>query len=442
MTRSNAKRLRRAFVAFWSILRSKGTTPGTLREFVYLDETSVESLLASLDGEILTGISESRTRGYELALSATGEALGVPVGMNPGIRRSRSVTVEEQRKSVAQSAFARLRSRHYGSLRLAVDETRNAPSTPLHLDASRDVRADNLNRGDLIEVDVRLGGSDLFQVKTVINSMVGVVDAFPEQFSTPALKPIKDAEPIAALLDSLSQGLIPVEGEVIGFQLVTVGDVEWVVPEDVARSMVAAAQATARPLVVAGVSLEPLYWQDVRRVLFSDLRFRVMGRLVHDGVRDNWSSVKLSDVLSGVNSELARTVDSLGGTFLSTLKAGAERADQPDTEERMAKRSLQLRRFAESVVATASLEWTDEDESAWERHSSRIAVGTLTREDWRDALRDLSGEILARAGVPLDPETLLTLRTDHPLPADGGRSSIGADAPPGFLELEIIAIYW
>jgi hypothetical protein len=443
MTRAKPGRLRRAVKAFWAVLRNKRAEPSSLREFVYLDETSVESLLASLDGEILTGITESRTRGYELALSATGEAQGIPAGLNPGIRRSRSVAVEEQRKSVAQSAFARLRNRHYSSLRLQAHDARDTVSTPLRIDASRDVRADSLLRGDLFEIDLMLGASDVFQVKTVINSMIGVVDAFPEQFSTPALAPIRDAEPIAALLDSLSQGLIPIEGEVVGFRLVTVDGVEWVAPDDVARSVVAAGLGMSRPLVVAGVSLEPLYWQDVRRVLFSDLRFRVMGRLVHDGVRDGWSSVKLSDVLSRVNTQLAETIDSLGGTFLSTLQSGAQQDAQVDTTANAMKRQAQLRRFAERVVSEAGLQWTESDENALKKLASELDAAAVTLESWRDALRTLSDEILTRSNNRLEPEALTRLRADYPLPGqDRGDEIPDTNVAPGYLEFEIIAIYW
>jgi hypothetical protein len=377
------RRIARAARAFWKELRGRKTKQGQLREFVYLDETSVESLLASLDGEVLTGITESRTKGYELGLSATGAAPGVPVGFSPSAKRSRSITVEEQRKSVAQSAFARLRSRHYQSLRLEAEVGREEKPRR-YLDSRTDLDLSTLRRGDLIEVDAVLGAAEVFKVKTVIDSMIGVVNAFPEMVPGAALAAIRQGAPIGALLGSLSQGLIPIEGVVAGYKSVKFEEREWIVADAIAQALVELG-GTAQDVIIAGVTLEPLYWQDTRRVLFSHYKYRVLGRLVHDGGRSAWSAVKLSDVLQDVNVGLRDTIDSLGPMFLKALQEGEDHVSAASSRKESSDADEVLLRFALTVAVHSNLAWNADVESEAKQIVASHSSAADDPESWRDA---------------------------------------------------------
>ncbi|GAA4657778.1 DUF6414 family protein [Arthrobacter cryoconiti] len=441
------RKLGRAFGAFWKTLRAKQAAPGTLREFVYLDETSVESLLASLDGEVLTGITESRTKGHDVGIAATGEAIGVPTGLSPSFTRSRSITVEEQRKSVAQSAFARFRSRHYRNLRLHATE--NSNTDRLRPDAIR-VPIASLLRGDLIEVDARLGASEVFQVRAVIDSMIGVVDAYPDLMGATETAAIRAAAPLGDLLGSLSQGLIPIEGEVAGLRYVRHDDFEGIVSADKA-SQLQAEGATVRDVVVAGVSLEPLYWQDVRRVLFSNQTYRLLGRLVNNGARDGWSSLKITEVLSRVNAQLADTIDSFGPLFLSTLQQGVSLPPAPNPSPALMHEIL--RAYVEECANLNNVTLTNELNSELNELISASPVAPSTVTDWTDLQKSLAERISTRAEQPLSPEALLDLRgkfpqasvpTAPPTPPIAHQIEFdqGEGTGPIYLEMEIIAIYW
>lgn len=440
------RRLVSAFKAFWFALRKTAEKPGQLREFVYLDETSVESLLASLDGEVLTGVTESRSKGYELGLSATGAALGVPAGVSPSATRSRSVTVEEQRKSVAQSAFARLRSRHLDHLRLEADSLSKSDERRT-INPLDDLDVSTLRRGDLVEVDAVLSASEVFRVKTVIDSMIGVAETFPDSMPPSALSAIRQGAPIGALLGSLSQGMIPIEGEVVGYRSVRGSGGRWIVPTAVASAMEESGWSS-EPLFVVGVTLSPLYWQDTRRVLFSNYKYRLLGRLVHDGVKSSWSSIKLADVLKDVNSELSDTFESLGAMFLKALQdgSGANTGEGDLAEAGVA----QLLTYSRSVAAAADLAWTP---SLQERVFQVVSdsPGQPGVEDWAATQRLIDDIVFSMTLNRVHPSKLAFVRAEHPRPAVNASvvsSTVSADAAArggqgaAYVEVEVIAIYW
>lgn len=442
------RRIAKAFRAFWAELRKKKAKPGQLREFVYLDETSVESLLASLDGEILTGITESRSEGYQLGISATGAAPGVPAGFSPTASRSRSVTVEEQRKSVAQSAFARLRSRHYQELRLAADRSTGTSARTV-VDPDEDLLVTSLHRGDLIEIDAILGTAEVFKVQTVIDSMVGVVNSFPDLLPPNALDAVRQGEPVAALLGSLSQGLIPVEGSVVGYRQISHGGKDWIVPNRVAEDL-ARAGATSTEVLIAGVTLSPLYWQDTRRVLFSESKYRVLGRLVHDGIRAGWSAVKVTDVLKSVNPDLGRTIDSLGPMFLQALQNGEDHEGLPVAPSSMRR---QLVSYARDLAEVAGLDWTSALEKLILDALEQQPGEARDAEEWREKLQVIDNALFSSTANLVSPDALMTLRSMHSLPATSSDPVVSVDSSDSlgdhsaksertYLELEIIAIYW
>lgn len=439
------QRIGHAFRAFWRVLRQKQQAPGTLREFVYLDETSVESLLASLDGEVLTGVTESRAKGQDFGIAATGDAVGVPTGLSPSFNRSRSVTVEEQRKSVAQSAFARFRNRHYRNLRLYATEIPGQDRSPR---SEVRVAVGDLLRGDLIEVDAMLGASEVFQVRAVIDSMMGVLDAYPELMGATETAAIRSAAPIGDLLGSLSQGLIPIEGKVTGLRAVRDGDFEGIVSTEAAAKLQENG-ATVREIVVAGVSLEPLYWQDVRRVLFSNQTYRVLGRLVNSGVRDSWSSLKITEVLSRVNAQIADTINSFGPMFLSTLQQSADTAPPVTPSPLFMQQTLHA--YVAAYASASNVSVTEELQIELNELISEVPSAPMSVSDWIGLQKSLARSITASTEEVLSPDAQLELRERFPQPSDADPSShvmtqngsqTGQADRPVYLEMEIIAIYW
>lgn len=93
------------------------------------------------------------------------------------------------------------------------------------------------------------------------------------------------------LLSRLLVDLVPVQARVISHRLVVVDDVMWLVD----ASMITAGSELDREadeVHLAGVTELPLYWSDVRRVLFAGSAYSVYARLSKPGIQKSWSAVK------------------------------------------------------------------------------------------------------------------------------------------------------
>jgi hypothetical protein len=253
---------------------------------------------------------------------------------------------------------------------------------------------------------------------------------------------IRGGAPISALIERLSEGLIPVEGEIVGYRAVEHGGVTWVVRQEVADTL-AASGISSRRLVIAGVSLSALYWQDVRRVLFSNQKFRVLGRLLHDGGNERWRSVKITELLARINPELARIIDSMGPNWLRMLKAST---GQPDPEPEVdATFQDQLMAFAHSYAEATGAPTPLELESV-----VRTALAHLDEPRslslWKAAQQTVERSMSDALGHSLTAQASLELRARFPMPdspdAFDDVPQDGFDTKSVYLEVEIVAVYW
>lgn len=274
----------------------------------------------------------------------------------------------------------------------------------------------------------------MFQVQAVIRSMIEVVDSYPGLLETSQQAAILSGEPIAALLESLSRGLIPIEGEAIDLQ---------VVDRDGEALLVSGApHGSGLPVRIAGVTLEGLYWQDVRRVLFSRGEYRMLARLLHDGVREKWSPLKITEILSQVSSDLAATIDGLGTTFLGSLRDGARRTIV--SEDLKAARTAALTDFAGRLRSAAGADGLDPHTGARvasvaAQVSSEIDEGA---EWWKGALNRMADAALGGASESVSPADLAALRGEFPEPTLQGSAAGGEPPSTPHLEVEVVAIYW
>jgi hypothetical protein len=194
----------------------------------------------------------------------------------------------------------------------------------------------------------------------------------------------------------------------------------------------------------------PLYWHDTRRVLFSDYKYRVLGRLVHDGAKSSWSAVKLTDVLKDVNVELSDTINSLGPMFLKALQEGEDgSAGAVATRARF----VEILPYAREVAEVAALSWTASLENKITEAIPQSTRDELNAETWRKKQLAISDVIFSNTFNLVSPQILATVRQNHSLPAIDSSRLVdqGSNAPSAetqqrpsrtYLELEIIAIYW
>lgn len=434
----------------------KATNESDVREFVYLDETSVESLLASVDGEILVQRTNTASKSTEAGIAGKFRAKS-PFGhasFAPTLKQSRGSEVQELHKSVAQSAFARFRSKNLTKFAIrplpAKGLGRRVRRRLKDLDpkairnCGQGIPLSDLERGDLLEFETDLVAADIFKARTAISAVTDVVDAYPSFLEVDLRESLKLARPLTALIDSLTGASIPVVGESPSIQLAEIGGVRWLV-----NSSLHAATGAKPQVALEGVALQQWFWGDVGRILFRPARYRMLCRVVNPVLTDTASGSYAGSILRTVSDDLADTVDGLGTMFLGALRSGHRIA-------------------TEAVTATPGL-----DPALWAyvREATRLAGSEPTQLACEAiqmfegvTLRQLSIEqqslifskvdetlALSSSTVDFDARAHLRdrIRTERGLwpwsPAEGtsdANDDSTVSGPDGYLEVAIVAVCW
>jgi hypothetical protein len=156
-----------------------------IREFVYLDEVSVFSLLASKDGMIATEVTDTHASTLMTETSGSFTASGAIVGASAGTKAQASDarTTQVLRKAIIQSTFRDLYVRVRDSLAIAPVPDNDRP--PL-INSVADLKPDGsrawvldpaaLRRGQLIELTVELEAEPLFQARTVVSTFLDIFE--------------------------------------------------------------------------------------------------------------------------------------------------------------------------------------------------------------------------------------------------------------------------
>ena len=94
--------------------KSLASQPAPLREFIYLDEVSLRSLLASQQGAIEDAVSEafSNAENAELAAELSADAVVGKGKINSRYQTSNSRSIQTTRKVIAQSLFKSFKERN------------------------------------------------------------------------------------------------------------------------------------------------------------------------------------------------------------------------------------------------------------------------------------------------------------------------------------------
>ena len=143
----------------------------------------------------------------------------------------------------------------------------------------------------------------------MISALLEIVEEIPDATGLPSYDELVQARSVNRILEKLLVGLVPVRGHAADYGVVTIGDKEWVVHHKILRDLGITDPAFVRPLYVVGVAEQAIFWKDIRRVLFSSARYRVLCRMGQSGLQDSWTPVKLAHVLKSVSPDLASQID-------------------------------------------------------------------------------------------------------------------------------------
>ena len=447
--------------------RRKGAPGDTtlLREFVYLDEVSVYSILASLTGSIATQFTESRQSTVEKELSASIEAgiglAGVNLGsqMNAGSSEASQVV----RKAIVQTSFGELCESAESQIKLRDRVQDHGRTITSVRDISKCLESDEMSnlvldpssirRGDLVEVKVELQAEDIFEVAEFVNTVRDFIEENPQLFDQNVAEQMTEIRAMARMMDSLLGDLVPIRGRLVDYMCIEVEDQEILVHCSVLDMLEPECFPKQHPVFVVGVAERTLFWKDIRRVLFSKAQFSVFCRIAVDGLSESWQPVKLADVLVGIVPSFGESIEGFGSLARGLMDAAVEVvASDKESEVDMASAFIETychllakehkrelpNGFDEAILAQCHLpeEWTESVDSIREAFNDITrcvdeALGVCTPDVVASRVRKMSANLVGFSTGIARTETGTTKLAEASSPVS-----------ERFLDSEIIAVYW
>lgn len=427
-----------------------------LREFVYLDEVSLYSLLSSRKPGVRIEFREDE------GLSRTGEMTGrfaASAGVVKSEMVARRAIAETQgtqivRKVTVQANFNEL----YGLLGqdLLLKSSTKPPERLegrtrddlLHYASSGHVAvgATDIRRGQLLEIEVEFHTETLYQIAVVVRTFAELLTEAPELVTAEMRSDLSQVAAVGSVLDKLLVGLVPLRGRALNYVVAAVGDAEWIVHQAVAVHL--SQEVAIKPLHVVGLANASSFWKDIRLVAFSGATYSVLARVDRAGLHDTWTPVRLFDVMRDLAPELAQQLGPAGEGLLAALERGTRTPGSRDATRQL---RLALEDYGRELAAFYGRDW---DPALLRASEFEVADGSdLAIEDLRPEFDELTRRLEARTEIQADREVVARLRsaalTKHGLmPLTPG----GAAIPPAthgtqaaearILDTELIAIYW
>ena len=439
---------------------------GPLREFVYLDEVSVYSILASREGGIATEFTESDETSLNSEVSG---AVGIGLGetratLDSKVQDGQVQVSQVLRKAVIQTSFKTLYDIEREDLTISLPGPNPVPNGVEAADIERRldsliedgwiIELGKLHRGGLLEVEIELEADPVFHLVSIISTLRELIEDNEALLGQTFRDQLPEMISMAQVFESLLSGLVPIRGRIVDFMLASIGDREVLIHRSIIEMVAADMRIETCPVFVVGVAQRDLFWKDIRQVLFSKARYTVFARLEIDGLTDKWHPVRIADVLSGIAPEF----DEFISEFSESVRLAMSNASNSKNVAR--EQSVRTERDVVSRYAKLVIE-----------HHSRFLepevieelIRVIPREqDWLksvDGRRTVLGEVGRRLDAKLEVETpgeeAYKLRraalVAAGIPADFSASKSGcADTETTvypfreekFLDAEIIAIYW
>lgn len=442
------------------------------REFVYLDEVSVLSILASWTEGIATEFSETQSTSQStedhgsLSVGFSGTKASFGNKMQTGQVNESQVL----RKAIIQNSFREL----YDIERLALALRLSSPDHIPPVDSTSDLEelldsseatgllidTSAFHRGDLLEVEVELEADPIFHLTTIISFFTELMGDGEELIERSVTAQLPELRSVARLLERLLAGLIPIRGRLVDYGYIQIRDRDFLVRQSLLDQIPIDERPKACPVILVGVGLNDLFWKDIRRVLFSKARYTVFCRLATSGLTDGWNPVKMLDVFSGIASDFNETIQGLGDELMMGFNKNVRPATHgkitdasttPLTSEARRGDSI-LQNYVESLASYHERDIAQD-------HIRDLVRGTPRAEKWLDTVDDYRPtfeEVTKKVDALLEVQTssdaahdlrsrvLKDSRREATVKLDSSTASCQHPEPrlEKFLDAEIIAIYW
>lgn len=434
-----------------------------LREFVYLDEVSVTSLLSSRLGkvpsEFTDTLTESTKAGINSSIGANAAVLKSSIGSS--IESSLTRDTKILSKATIQATFKRL---YEGEAdQLALRSIHPSEPDPTADDARRVIEARSktvvldpwvidparLERGSLVEIQMELQSDPTFRLSTMVGTFAELAAESKELSAQVDQQGLEKAIEINRVLEKLMVGLVPVRCRLVDYVSVALGSQEYLVHRKLLQQLPESERPPTRDVYLVGVAEQSLFWRDIRRVLFSNLQFRAFCRLNHDGLADAWTPVKLTHVFGEVAPGLERDMALFSSGALNAMALRSE-SQTPVVEP-----SYQaLIRFGELLAASLGIVLPPDDHQRIKVLAGESMHLMASVPDRRKAFKGIADLLVSHGSTGIDPDTVSELRVQacqefgllpggSVVRSDASIASAGMSRSDDlFIDAEIIAIYW
>jgi hypothetical protein len=449
--RDRIRRLRRIKAA------RADTSP--LREFVYLDEVSVYSLLASRQGALPSEYTHIQTRSVTGGLSSSiGATAGIAkAGTSSKAESTQSESTQVLRKSSVQAAFRDLVAGEQGKLALSPPDAGKVPRVPTWRAVETGVGTpsfdgwiidpENLTRGDLAEIEVELTASRIYRYLSIFSALEDLAEDGRSLFPVELHAKLREVRGASSALRRMLIGLTPLKCRAVDYRVTNISGKSYIVHESIFAQLSDEQLPKCSELYVVGVTEEALFWKDVRRVLFSGSQYRILCRLNHSGLHSSWVPVKLVDVMRDIAPSLANDIAELedgiatGNVTTSGLEESRQRLVNAATDFGVALASAYGNTLnRDDLLATLpeprpGMTYQSEVEQRREvfRAVAEVVGRDLGFSPDADTVARLREAAIHSAGLNLDG-TVRTNSTDTIVSQDNDSGAI--------MDSEIIAIYW
>ena len=414
--------------------RQKEVSQFQLREFIYLDEVSLQSLLVSLHGELTEKKSitdsTSNTRNVSGNID-TNNLAPLKLGFTAQYQSGQSSATQTETKATVQSWFRELY------------ETPNILGVQPLEDGDQDiiVKSSALQRGTLAELQVVLATDPYFNVVTSISEFFKLSENISE------LNGYSEIKWQIELLQQLLAGLIPIKAEILNYRALKTGDDTYLVHED----KVTGVSTSKIKVNLVGVTELSAYWKDIRRVLFSNQEFRVLCRISRPGLVQDWNPIKLLDLFGNVfpQKEIHNVKE-----MLKLLSYNVDAASTAETDnDASSKMRLALEEYIKSSCKHAGGEIGSDEIKGIIEEVLKGNFDEGSMGDRKVLYEKVDGE-LASLKIDVPPDIRVTLRESssekaglsHKLftlaSSEAKKVEEKSVAEELFIEAEIIAIYW
>jgi len=308
-----------------------------LREFIYLDEVSVTSLLSSREGAIPHEFTDSTGSSTKADVNAQIDASAAVLKGRIGSRyeSARSVNSQVVSKATVQTLFKRLHDIERNDL--ALKSSRLADKLPSQSSINTLVSANeydpsnrrwitpvkDLRRGELVELEVELETDEIFQLSTTLATFKELSDEHEDLRAQIGQAGIAELVSINKVIEKMMVGLIPLKCCVVDYLVAETQHGKKLIHQSAYDMLDADNKPPVKPLYLVGDTEQSLFWKDIRRVLFSGSRFRMLCRLNRDGLNASWNPLKLADTLKRVDPDLGSRLATFGELSVAAMSDSA-----------------------------------------------------------------------------------------------------------------------